>query len=270
MDMVERYPPGAETARAGPPRREGDPSTVTMIVLESGHYYQVRITPHPQECHWSLEAIDSMLPASAALPDSPTPLPQNQPPDPLTAIVSGEACTWHQGHALYCLWRWAQRRWSYTRDWTATWRFHPDGRQQLEAIRQQERTAETPAATNLCPVSAIYQIRALAMGGQLQPAVRTETEAQAAHAALVHEILSALCSALVRRVGNPPGPGTTTSRNPDYSPMNTREGTIGTATPRPTRHTHALPIAAGRRQWKATIPTEGPSRNLRGTAADMR
>ena len=52
--------------------------------------------------------------------------------------------------------------------------------------------------------------------------------------------------------------------------MNTREGTIGTATPRPTRHTHALPTAAGRRQWKGTIPTEGPSRNRRGTAADMR
>ena len=40
--------------------------------------------------------------------------------------------------------------------------------------------------------------------------------------------------------------------------MNTRDGTIGTATPCPTRHTHALPLAAGRRQWKGTIPTEGP------------
>ena len=78
---MERNPPGAETARAGPPRREGDPSTIAMIALESGHYYQVRISPRPQECHWSLEAVDSMLPASAALPECPGPLPRNQPQD---------------------------------------------------------------------------------------------------------------------------------------------------------------------------------------------
>ena len=35
-----------------------------------------------------------------------------------------------------------------------------------------------------------HQIRALAMGGQLQPTMRTETEAEAAHTALVYEILS--------------------------------------------------------------------------------
>ena len=35
--MVERYP---ETARAEPPPPERDPSTIAMIVLESGHYYQ--------------------------------------------------------------------------------------------------------------------------------------------------------------------------------------------------------------------------------------
>ena len=75
-----------------------------------------------------------------------------------------------------------------------------------KAICQNEQTAETPAATNLCPVFPIHQIRALAIGGQLQPAIRTETETQAAHAALVHDILSALRSALVRRVGNPLGP----------------------------------------------------------------
>ena len=84
----------------------------------------------------------------------------------------------------------------------ATWRFYLDGRQQLEAITKQ--TAET--APNLCPVFAIHQIWALALGQQLQPAIRTETEAQAAQAALVHEIFSALRSALVRRGGNPPGP----------------------------------------------------------------
>ena len=52
--------------------------------------------------------------------------------------------------------------------------------------------------------------------------------------------------------------------------MNTRGGTIGTAAPRPTRHTPSLPSAVGRRRWKGTIPTEGPFRNQRGTAADMR
>ena len=176
-----------------------------MIVLENGHYYQVQIIPHLQESHWSLEAVDSMLPATTALPDSPTPLLNDQPPDPLTAIVSGTAGTWHQGHAVYCLWRWARRRWPHTRVWSATWRFYLDGRQQLEAIPQRERTAETPTAPNLCPVFAIHQIRALALGEQLQPTIHTETEAQAAHAALVHEIFSALRSALVRRVGNPPG-----------------------------------------------------------------
>ena len=195
--MVERYP---ETARAAPPPREGDPTTIAMIVMESGHYYQVRITTHPQERQG---AVDSMLPANAALPDGPNPLPNDQPPDPLTAIVAGAAGTWHPGHALYCLWQWAQRRWPHTRDWTATWRFHLDGRQQLEAICQHARTSETPIATNLCPVFAIHQIRALAMGGQLQPAIHTETEAQAAHAALMPEILSALHSVLVLRVGMP-------------------------------------------------------------------
>ena len=67
-----------------------------------------------------------------------SPLPNDQPPDPLTAIVSGAAGTWHPGHDLYCLWRWPQHRWPHTSDWTATWRFHLDGRQQLEAIPQRE------------------------------------------------------------------------------------------------------------------------------------
>ena len=105
-----------------------------MIMLESGHYYQVQITPHPQKCNYNLEAVDSMLPASAALPDGPSPLSLNQPPDPLTAVGSGEASGWHPGCALNCLWRWAQRRWLHNKAWLATWRVHPDGRQQLEAI----------------------------------------------------------------------------------------------------------------------------------------
>ena len=124
-----------------------------MIVLESGHYYQVRITSHPQESHRSLEAVNSMLPASAALPEGPTPLPRDQLPDPMTAIMSGEAGTWQLGNAPYCLWRWAQRRWPHTRDWTATWRFHLDGWQQLEAIPQRERMAETPQRPTCAPSS---------------------------------------------------------------------------------------------------------------------
>ena len=205
-ELVERYPPEARTVRAGPPRREDDPSTISMMVLESGHYYQVRITLHPQECHWNLEAVDSMLPARAALPGGPTTLPHNEQQAPLTAVVSGKAGSWLPEHALYCLWRWAQRCWPHTRHWTATWTFHMDGRQQPEAILQRQRRTETPATTNLCPFFAIYQIRAVAMGGQPQPTIRIETEDQAAHAAIVYEILSALNSALVLSMVNPPGP----------------------------------------------------------------
>ena len=43
--MTERCP---ETARAAPPPRERDPSTIAMIVLQNGHYSQVRIIPHAQ------------------------------------------------------------------------------------------------------------------------------------------------------------------------------------------------------------------------------
>ena len=74
--MAARYP---EAACPAPPPRERDPSTIAMIVLENGHCYQVRITLHPQESHWSLEAVDSMLPATTALPDSPSPLLSGQP-----------------------------------------------------------------------------------------------------------------------------------------------------------------------------------------------
>ena len=157
--LAARYP---EMARAVPRPRDGDPGTIAMVVLENGHYYQVRIIRHPQRGHWSLEAVDSMILATTDLPDSPTPLLPDQPPDPLTAVVSGTAGTWHPGHTLYCLWRWARRRWPHIRAWSAEWRFYLDGRQQLEDLP--ERTAETPTATNLCPVFAIHQVRALALG----------------------------------------------------------------------------------------------------------
>ena len=82
-DLVERYPPGAGTARAGPPRREDDPRTISMILLESGHYYQVRITAHPQECHWNLQAVDSMLPARHhPCRTAPLPCPKTNPQTP--------------------------------------------------------------------------------------------------------------------------------------------------------------------------------------------
>ena len=205
-DMEEQYPSGAETARAGPPRREDDPSTIPMIVFESGHYYQVRITPHPHECHWNLEAVDSMLPASAALPGGPTPLPQNQPPDPLMAVVSGEPAAGTRGmpstaagdglSTAGCTPRTGRGRRDFASSADSNWPPSP----------KHERTRETPATANLCPVFAIHQIRALALGQQLLPTIRTETEAQAAHTALVHEIFCALRSALVRRLGNPLGP----------------------------------------------------------------
>ena len=54
-----------------------------------------------------------------------------------------------------------------------------------------------PMTTGVLSNTAIRQIRALALGERLQPATGTETETQAAHAALVHEIFSALRSALV-------------------------------------------------------------------------
>ena len=60
--------------------------------------------------------------------------------------------------------------------------------------------------TRMLSNTAVNQIQALALGEQLQPAIRTKTQTQAAHAALVHEIFTALRSTLVRRVGNPPGP----------------------------------------------------------------
>ena len=146
--LTAHYP---ETTRAAPPPRERDPGTIAMIVLENGHYYQVRIIPHPQDNHWSLEAVDCMLRATTGLPDNPTPLLPNQPPDPLTAIVSGAAGTWQPDHAPYCLWRWARRRWLHTRAWSAAWRFYLDGPQQMEAIRNRRR--KPPLSPTYAPSS---------------------------------------------------------------------------------------------------------------------
>ena len=137
------------------------------------------------------------------LPDGPTPLLPGKPPDALTAIVSGRAGTSHPGHALYCLWRWAQRRWQHNKEWSATWTFHLDGWQQTEIIRPHDRVNHS-TTDNLCSVFAIHQISASA-AGQVSPALRTGEEARAAHAALVSEIF-ALCTALVWQPGNPATP----------------------------------------------------------------
>ena len=170
--MTERY---AQTAGPAEPSPRGTPSTVAMVVLESGHYYEVRITAPPLETHWDFEAADSMLLRDVDLPDGPTPLLPGQPRDLLTAIVSGAAGTWHPGHTFFCLWRWAQRKLPLTSDWSAAWRFHLDGRQQTEAIQPHERIAGRPNSDNLCPVLAIHKIWTLA-AGQVSPATHTEKE----------------------------------------------------------------------------------------------
>ena len=77
--LAARYP---ETARAAPPPHERDPSTIAMIVLGNGHYYQVRVIPHRRESHWSLEAVDSMLSATTACRTAPTTCSTTSPESP--------------------------------------------------------------------------------------------------------------------------------------------------------------------------------------------
>ena len=89
--MTERYAQTAGPGAHAEPLPRDAPSTVAMVVLESGPYYQVRITPRPLDNQWDLEAADSMVPRDVGLPDDPTPLLPGQPPDLLTAIVSGAA-----------------------------------------------------------------------------------------------------------------------------------------------------------------------------------
>ena len=93
---------------AGPQDRD-TPSTVLLVMLEAGRYYHVKIIPRPEEQRWDLEAVDSMIPRDRPMPAGPSTLSPDQP-DSLTSIASGQAGTWHSGHALDCLWRWTQRR----------------------------------------------------------------------------------------------------------------------------------------------------------------
>ena len=85
--------------------------------------------------------------------------------------------------------------------WIAECRFHLDSRQQAGAILLQEM-GNHPATTNVCPIAAVYQIRALT--GQVPPTICNETQAQAACVALVSEILGALRSDLIRPTTPPP------------------------------------------------------------------
>ena len=199
---MERYTQTVGPGAHADPLARNTPSTVAFVVLESTHYYQVTITPRPLRRRWDFEAVDSMPPRGMNLPDGPTPLLPGKPPDPLTAIVSGMASTLHPGHALYCRWRRAQGRWQHTKEWSATWWFHLNGRQQTEAIAPHERTTGRPATDNLCPVFTIHQIRTLA-AGQVSPAIHMKEEARAAHTALVSDIFAALCTAVTRHPGNP-------------------------------------------------------------------
>ena len=162
--MTERYAQTAGPGAHAEPLPRDAPSTVAMLVLECGHYYQVSITPRPLDNHWDLEATDSMLRRDMGLPDDPTPLLPGQPADLLKATVSGAAGTWHRGQALYCRWRRAQQRRPDTRDWPAACWFHLDGPQQTETIPAHERTTGRPALDNLCPIFGIHQNQTLAAG----------------------------------------------------------------------------------------------------------
>ena len=199
--MMERYAQmvGPE-AHAEPPVR-GSPSTVAMVVLEKGHYYQVRITPGPLEHRWDLGAAHSMLPTDMRHPDGPTPLLPGQPHDPLTAIVSGRASAWHPGAPSTACGSGLNGGGSPPNSgqghggstWMACNRWRSSG----------PTAGRTPPITeSLCSVSAIHQIRALA-AGQVSPAIDTEQEARAPHAALVGKLFAALRTTLVRHPCNP-------------------------------------------------------------------
>ena len=116
--------------------------------------------------------------------------------------MSGRAGTWHPGHALYCLCRWARRRWQHTKESSATWRFDLDGWKQAEII---PTLAGRPATDNLFPVFVIHPIRPLG-AGQSSAAIHTGEEARAAHTALASEIFAALRTTLVRHLSNPAMP----------------------------------------------------------------
>ena len=167
--LAARYP---ETTRAVPPASERDPGTIAMILLENGHYYQVRIIPHPQRGHWSLEAVDSMLPATMDLPDSPSPLLPDQPPDPLTAVVSGTAGTRRPGHALYCLWRWARGGSTSTAD--SSWRPSRNGRQRppLRPTCAPSSRSTSPGAGAERPTAACHPHCEGGPGGARGPGAR--------------------------------------------------------------------------------------------------
>ena len=149
--MMEQYTQTVRSEAHAEPPASGIPSTIGMVVLEIRHHYQDEIQPRPLEQRWDSEALHSVLLRDMDLPDGPSPLLPGQPPDPLTAIFSGSAGTWHPGHTLYCLWRWAQRRWQPTKEWSATLSFHLDGRQETGVILPHNRA--NPLTRTTCAPS---------------------------------------------------------------------------------------------------------------------
>ena len=125
-----------------------------------------------------LHGPQGQVPAGGLHRFAPGPTPK--PPDCQSVRQGGQL-----------VWRWAQRRWPHTREWSAARRFHLDGRQEVEVIEANHR-ANSPTTAHLCPLSALHQIRELT--------IHTVAEARAAYAALVREFLQALCSVIVRHL----------------------------------------------------------------------
>ena len=114
--------------------------------------------------------------------------------------------------------------------------------------------------TGVLSNTAIRQIRAPALGERLQPAIRTETEAGAAHAALVHEIFSALRSALCDAWETPQGPGPHPATGPAAM---THSRTRATRVP----HRPCAREETKRRLRDHLLPAEGRAMDVTPTAA---
>ena len=114
----------APTTQRRPQQRRHDRAERTPLLRGADHPAPegVPLEPGSRRLH------DPGERSPARQPHPPAQGPAPRPPDGYRAGGGG---TWHPSHALYCLWQWVQRRWQHTRDWTAAWRFHLDGRQQL-------------------------------------------------------------------------------------------------------------------------------------------
>ena len=97
--MVDGYAQGARQHTPCPPSPD-TPRPVRLVMLEIGQYYHGRVTPRPEDKQWDLEAVNSIIPVAAPLPDAPTTVNPGQPPDPMTAVTSGQAGSWHPARPL--------------------------------------------------------------------------------------------------------------------------------------------------------------------------